>query len=130
MVNKREKIKMYKASKSLTTLLKMNEDIQKGGSMKDVISDIAEIIKEQIGGMEEMYREILNGKTYITFLITDYQGYGVDLKINLDDKKFMLKKVNVNSIEEIVFDAEMLLEILFYLINDVGFEWVKKENKW
>lgn len=98
--------------------------------MKDIISDIAAIVKEQIGGMEEMYREILNGKTYITFLITDYQGYGVDLKINLDDKKFMLKKVNVNSIEEIVFDAEMLLEILFYLINDVGFEWVKKENKW
>ena len=98
--------------------------------MRDIISDIAAIVKEQIGGMEEMYREILNGKTYITFLITDYQGYGIDLKINLDSKKFMLKKVNVNSTEEIVFDAEMLLEILFYLINDVGFEWVTEENKW
>ena len=98
--------------------------------MKDIISDIAKIVKENIGGMEEMYREMLNGKTYITFLITDYQGYGVDLKINLDDKKFMLKKINVNSIEEIVFDAEMLLEILLYLINGIGFEWVTEENKW
>lgn len=130
MVNKREKIKMYKASKSLTTLLKMNEDIQKGVIMKDIISDIAEIAKEHTGGMEEMYREMLNGKTYITFLITDYQGYGIDLKINLDSKKFMLKKVNVNSTEEIVFDAEMLLEILLYLINGIGFEWVTEENKW
>ena len=98
--------------------------------MKDIISDIAVIVKEHTGGMEEMYREMLNGKTYITFLITDYQGYGIDLKINLDSKKFMLKKVNVNSIEEIVFDAEMLLEILLYLINGIGFEWVTEENKW
>ena len=98
--------------------------------MKDVISDIAIIVKEHTGGMEEMYREILDGKTYIVFLITDYKGYGIDLKINLDSKKFMLKKVNVNSIEEIVFDAEMLLEILLYLINGIGFEWVTEENKW
>ena len=98
--------------------------------MKDVISDIAEIVKKHTGGMEEMYSEMLNGKTYITFLITDYKGYGIDLKINLDDKKFMLKKINVKSIEEIVFDAEMLLEILLYLINGVEFEWVTEEDKW
>lgn len=73
MVNKREKIKMYKASKSLTTLLKMNEDIQKGGSMKIRVITINDkdyllIDKKDIVDDKELRHILLSMKKCFNFL--------------------------------------------------------------
>ena len=93
--------------------------------MKDVISDIAVIVNKQTGSMEELYREILDGKTYIVFLITDWRDNKLFLKVNIDDKKFIIKRIDRE-----IFDMEILLDMLFYLVNTVNFKWVTEENKW
>lgn len=93
--------------------------------MKDVISDIAVIVNKQTGSMEELYREILDGKTYIVFLITDWRDNELFLKVNIDDKKFIIKRIDRE-----IFDMEILLDMLFYLVNTVNFKWVTEENKW
>ena len=93
--------------------------------MKDIISDIAVIVNKQTGSMEELYREILDGKTYIVFLITDWRDNKLFLKVNIDDKKFIIKRIDRE-----IFDMEILLDMLFYLVNTVNFKWVTEENKW
>ena len=93
--------------------------------MKDIISDIAVIVNKQTGSMEELYREILDGKTYIVFLITDWRDNELFLKVNIDDKKFIIKRIDRE-----IFDMEILLDMLFYLVNTVNFKWVTEENKW
>ena len=93
--------------------------------MKDIISDIAVIVNKQTGSMEELYREILDGKTYIVFLITDWRDNKLFLKVNIDDKKFIIKRIDRE-----IFDMEILLDMLFYLVNTANFKWVTEENKW
>ena len=93
--------------------------------MKDIISDIAVIVNKQTGSMEELYREILDGKTYIVFLITDWRDNKLFLKVNIDDKKFIIKRIDRE-----IFDMEILLDMLFYLVNTANFKWTTEENKW